>query len=141
MAMHTIDTVWTSVEKTNLWLHALKSKLGWQDNHATFEALKLTLQTLRDRMKPEESANFAAQLPMVIRGAFYEGWQPEEVPKKWRHLDAFLEPMQTHFTHADAAEIRRIVECVLATVNEHLSAGIMADVKSMMPDDIKPPFP
>ncbi|MDT5231383.1 MAG: hypothetical protein QOI39_1883, partial [Mycobacterium sp.] len=39
--------------------------------------------TLRDRLTVEASAHFAAQLPDLIRGIFYAGWNPSAVPEMY----------------------------------------------------------
>lgn len=38
---------------------------------------------LRDRLTVEASAPFAAQLPDLIRGIFYAGWNPSAVPEMY----------------------------------------------------------
>src|SRR3954468_20250061 len=45
--------------------------------------LKGYLQTLRDELTLDEAAQLAAQLPLVLRGAFYEGFDPSRQPTRW----------------------------------------------------------
>jgi uncharacterized protein (DUF2267 family) len=45
--------------------------------------LRAWLHTLRDRLTVEASAHFAAQLPDLIRGIFYAGWNPSAVPEMY----------------------------------------------------------
>jgi len=40
-----------------------------------------------------EAVHLGAELPMLIRGFYYEGWKPSSTPKKQRSLEAFLEGM------------------------------------------------
>jgi uncharacterized protein (DUF2267 family) len=39
----------STVQKTNTWIKDLAGKLGWDNNHDIFQALRITLQALRDR--------------------------------------------------------------------------------------------
>ncbi len=44
--------------------------------------LKAVLQTLRDRITVNEAADFAAQLPTIVRGLYFEEWHPAVTPHK-----------------------------------------------------------
>ncbi len=85
----------------------------------------------------EETAQFGAQLPMLMRGLYYEGWTPRGKPNKVRHKIAFLAPMRDHFRddwHVEPEEIARVVLKVLAA---HMSAGEIEDVKQLLPQELK----
>ena len=45
------------------------------DRHLAYVALRATLHALRDRLGPENAVHLAAQLPMLLRGLYYEGWR------------------------------------------------------------------
>jgi uncharacterized protein (DUF2267 family) len=36
------------------------------------------LHALRDRLPPEIAVHLSAQLPMLVRGIYYEGWKADE---------------------------------------------------------------
>jgi uncharacterized protein (DUF2267 family) len=72
-------------------------ELGWEDAHKAYQALRLVLHTLRDRLTVEEAVQFAAQLPMLVRGFYYEGWAPTGNPLKHRHKQEFLSNIFYHF--------------------------------------------
>jgi len=48
------------------------------------------LHAVRNRIGPENAAHLGAQLPMLIRGLYYEGWDPTGKPTKERHEAQFL---------------------------------------------------
>src|ERR1700704_6623750 len=87
----------TTLHKTHRWLNELMLIMGWQDRHRAYFAMRVTLHALRDRLTVEEVAQLAAQLPMLIRGFYYGGWDPPDKPRKDRPLAQFLprivEPM------------------------------------------------
>jgi len=63
---------------------------GRRSRHDAYVALRATLHALRDRLPVEETAELAAQLPMLVRGVYYEGWDPTGKPVRERSLEGFL---------------------------------------------------
>jgi len=73
--------------------------LGVDDRDDAWRILRGYLHVLRDRLTNDESAQLAAQLTHLIRGVFYEGFDPGHQPEKIRHADVFLARL------AEAAEL------------------------------------
>ncbi len=90
MSMTGLDVFDTTVQKTNIWLKEIMEALGWENKHKAYLALRATLHALRDRLIFEEAVQFAAQMPMLIRGLYYEGCEIEDVesllPRELRAL-------------------------------------------------------
>src|SRR5258706_13987050 len=79
----------TTIRKTADWLRQIMQALGWENEQRAYLALRAVLHTLRDRLPIAEAAHLGAQLPMLIRGFYYDGWKPASKPLKL-HLDEFL---------------------------------------------------
>ena len=90
MSTTSLDVFDRTLQKTNMWLNQIMEIMGWEDRHAAYTALRAILHALRDRLTVQEAAQHAAQLPMLIRGIDYEGWNPAHTPAPERHLDQFL---------------------------------------------------
>jgi len=132
-----LDVFDTTVHKTHTWLHEIMQELGWEDRHKAYLGLRTTLHALRDRLSVEETAQLGAQLPMLIRGLYYEGWNPTGKPEKVRHKTAFLAPIRDHFRddwHVDPEEIAR---AVLKVLTQHVSEGEIADIKHCLPTELR----
>jgi len=93
------------------------------------------LQTLRDRLTVDEAADLAAQLPMLIRGLYYEGWDPRDVPVKMDR-EAFLDRIRRRFAYQVDGGAERLTRTVLAAVRQHVTDGEWDDVRSTMPKDL-----
>jgi uncharacterized protein (DUF2267 family) len=91
MTVASVDAVERTVHKTNQWLDDLAAELGTQDERRAWSVLRAYLQVLRDRLTVDEAAQLAAQLPDLLRGVFYEGFDPGHQPQRIRDREQFLE--------------------------------------------------
>ena len=126
----------TTVQKTHDWLTALNSKLHWENYYKSYQALCAVLQTLRERLPMREALDLVAQMPLLIRGAFFEGWSPSHKPAKMDEQE-FLQAVSTRYGPDPAGDPRRLVTAVFELLNEKISAGEMADVRSNLPQDLQ----
>lgn len=125
---------------TNLWLKALAARLGTEDRHLAYLALRATLHALRDRLTVEEAAHLGAQLPMLIRGLYYEGWRPTGKPVREHSREAFLDHVRNEARDPNFAP-EPAVRAVFGLLAERVSAGEIEDVKSTLPRPIRELWP
>src|SRR5687767_3740750 len=85
-----------AVQKADLWVKDMSAAIGTHDRHRGHQALRAGLHALRDRLPPEEAVQLGAQLPLVVRGLYYEGWKPTQTPRKARDVDDFTWLVQQH---------------------------------------------
>lgn len=126
-----------TVHATNTWLHEITSRLGWDDRRKGYRALRACLHALRDRMPVTEAAHFSAQLPLLLRGAFYEGWRPSETPTRARTVEEFLSGLHSAFAGDRNFDAEITFREVISVMKLHISAGEIEDVRRTMPDEIK----
>lgn len=141
MTISSVDAIARSVEKTNMWINDLKIRLGWSDDHAVYEALRVTLMTIRDRVTPTEAAHLSAQLPLVLRGAFYDHYRPTDVPTSAKSLEDMLEPIRAHFSQMPNADPETIFRGVLDVMALHCTLGALDNVRSQMPKAVQQIWP
>ena len=115
-------------------------ELGWEDRYKAYLGLRTTLHALRNRLPVEETAQLAAQLPMLIRGLYYEGWDPTGKPQKVRHKAAFLTPIREHFQD-DWDVDPEVARAVLKVLTQHVSEGEIADIKHLFPIELRALWP
>jgi uncharacterized protein (DUF2267 family) len=131
----------TTVQKTNSWLNELREMLGWQDRHRAYRALRATLHALRDRLTVEEVAQFGAQLPMLIRGFYYEGWDPTGKPERERHREHFLARIQQEVRDDERIDPERVARAVFTVLARRVTEGEIEDVKHVLPAKIRDLWP
>jgi uncharacterized protein (DUF2267 family) len=81
----------TTVQESIRWLKAVMDHLHTDDRHLAYLALRGTLHALRDRLGPENAVHLAAQLPMLLRGLYYEGWRMAASQTKERSRAEFFD--------------------------------------------------
>jgi uncharacterized protein (DUF2267 family) len=138
MAMTGIEAVDTSVQKTSIWLKDLMRELNWRSKEKAYSVLRAVLQTIRDRLTVEESADFSAQLPLVVRGIYYDGWRPSKVPQKFHTKDDFLEHVRMRLKFDPDIDIEQAVRAVTGVIKTHVSEGQVRKMKGMMPKALAP---
>ena len=131
-----IDVIDTTVQKTFRWIDELKEELGGVGRREAFRNLRAFLQTIRDRLTVDEAAHLGAQLPMLVRGIYYEAWAPSRVPIKMKSeefLVVFAERAQLPAGHDAAAALKASAR----VMRRHLSSGENEDVLSVLPHDVR----
>ncbi len=68
------DVEMTAVKKSAVWFDTVSRELGDADKYASYMALRSVLHALREHLPREEAIALGEQLPLLIRGIFYEGW-------------------------------------------------------------------
>ena len=134
MSMTGLEAFDRTVHRTNEWVHELMDELAWRDKHKAYVAMKATLHALRDRLTVDEAAKLAAQLPMLVRGFYYEGWDPSDKPLKQRHKREFLAQIAREFAEYDSEALARAVFKVML---RHVSEGEIDEVKHAMPSELE----
>ena len=102
-----LDTFDKTVQESNLWLKDVMERLDTTDRHHAYSTLRAVLHALRDRIGAESAAHLSAQLPMLLRGLFYQGWDPTGKPTKERHQADFLAHISRELSRADQSEVEQ----------------------------------
>lgn len=131
----------TTLQKTHQWLNDLMELLGWRDKQRAYLALRATLHALRDRLTIEEVAQLAAQLPMLVRGFYYEGWDPTGKPEKERHVDQFLARIAEQFPDDDGIDAEQVARAVFTLLAKYVTAGEIEDVRVILPTALRGLWP
>jgi uncharacterized protein (DUF2267 family) len=127
----------TTVQETNLWLKAIMEGLHTDDRHLAYLALRATLHALRDRLGPENAVHLAAQLPMLVRGLYYEGWRLAASQSKERTRADFLEHVRSELPRGSAIDPNVAARAVFAVMWEKLDLGEVGKVIDRLPPELK----
>lgn len=129
------------MQQTQEWLKELQTNAGLEDEAEALTVLRVVLHQLRDRLSVEESVQLAAQLPLLVRGIYFEGWIPGHVPDKAvRTQQKFLDQIVVKMLPRRLPP-EPMVKAVFAMLAHHLDPGEISDVIDNLPDDLKGLWP
>ena len=141
MSASGLEIIDTSVQKTHIWLKEIMGRLGTTDRHQAYMALKVTLHALRDRLSVDEAAQLGAQLPMVVRGLFFEGWRPGGKPDGATTWETFMKPVYLATCQDGSFSPEDVVSAVFDVLSRHISGGEIDDVIGQLPRDLRALWP
>jgi uncharacterized protein (DUF2267 family) len=130
-----------TVHLTHVWINDLNDRIAWNDKSRSYRLLRAVLHALRDWLEVDESANLAAQLPGLLRGAYYDQWRPATTPVKKRNRQAFLEHVEKEFARDPLHDTAECVTAVFQLLSEKITFGEIEDVWRAMPADIRELWP
>ncbi len=137
-----LDSFDHTLQTTNEWLKEIMNEAGWDNRRRAYQALRAVLHALRDRLPVDEVAQFGSELPLLVRGIYYEGWNPSGNHLKERDKEEFLFHISEAFQQTDPdIDAEMAFKCVLAVLARRVSDGEMRDVKNMLPKEVQELWP
>jgi uncharacterized protein (DUF2267 family) len=141
MATTTVHTIDTAAQEAHHWVNELADDLGI-DRHAALQALRGVLRILRDRLTVDQAAHLSAQLSPLIRGLFFENWDPSRTPTRVRHAEDFADLVSLELTgYPESLDPLDAVVSVFALIARHISPGEVRKIRATMPAEIKSLWP
>jgi uncharacterized protein (DUF2267 family) len=135
------STLAHAVQQTQEWLKELRDNGDLPDEGTALSVLRAVLHQLRDRLTPEEAIDLAAQLPLVVRGLYFEGWRPSRTPEKkvrsrQEFVDGVAAKLRPHTIPPEPA-----VRDVFALIAHHCDPGEVSQVIGQLPPEVKELWP
>ncbi len=126
-----------SAEKANIWLKDIATELGDGDLQYAYRVLRAVLHVLRDRLTIDVAAKLAAQLPTLIRGIYYEGWDPSRTPMPPYTVDTFIEHVVSEGRFSGETEASVAVTAVAAVLSKRLTLDEVDVILAVMPETLR----
>lgn len=125
-----------TLQTTNIWLDELMERLG-PDRQLAWKVLSTVLHKLRDMLPVEASAHLGAQLPLLVRGAYYDQYQPAHQPQPCRHGDEFVAEVNEWLQDARPVDPKEAIAAVFEVLSLNIDQEQVAKIKAVLPEPIR----
>lgn len=100
-----------TLQTTHIWLNELGEEIG-PDRQLAWHTLGAVLRGVRDQLPADLAAHLGSQLPLLVRGTYYNRFRPSELPNRQRSLDGFLQTIEREFEMSRPVNVRNSASAV-----------------------------
>ena len=141
MSTQGLESLEHTVQLTHIWVNELDERMQWNNKARSYRLLKAVLHALRDSLQVSEAADLGAQLPGLLRGAYYEQWRPAAKKLKHRDVEAFLKRVSQSFERDPLDDPAMAVMVVFHFLTTKVTEGEIDDVRRCLPESIRDIWP
>jgi uncharacterized protein (DUF2267 family) len=125
-----------TLQTTNIWLDELRTQLGL-DRKEAWHVLGAVLHALRNRVPHELAIHLGAQLPLLVRGLYYDQWRSSQEPERARSLDEFASQVARHLPDQSSVAPLQAAAAVFAVLSRHVTGGQVEKLRHALPEDVR----
>jgi uncharacterized protein (DUF2267 family) len=126
-----------TIQETNVWLKAVEEELELDSRQQAYNALRAVLHALRDRVPPEVAIKLGAQLPILLRGLYFENWHAAGTPTRERHAGEFADHVAMELPQQFPIDPLTVVRGVFEILWEKLDPGEFEKLMHHLPAPIR----
>ncbi|MGV8948126.1 MAG: DUF2267 domain-containing protein [Candidatus Paracaedibacter sp.] len=137
--MGAVPILENNIHQTMDWIYAIEEACRWDEENQkkAFTALRAVLHEIRDLLPLERAAQLSAQLPIVIRGIFFENWHPRYIPVQEIKKNDFLEAIAQSLYPYQDMNVEETTKGVLQVLGEKLPSGELENIIQYMSKEIQ----
>ena len=130
-----LDVFDKTLQTTNIWLDEIIATVG-PDRQVAWKVLSIVLHKLRDRLPVELSAHLSAELPLLVRGVYYDQFEPAKQPTDWE-FGEFVHEVSEWLSDIRPVNPRDAIRAVFSVLSRHVPRGQIAKVQGALPEDLR----
>lgn len=137
--MATTTILENNIHQTMDWIYAVEEACHWDDDNQrkAFIALRAVLHQLRDLLALEAAAALSSQLPLLIRGIFFENWKPDSNSSKIFEKDEFLSLVSKALYPYRDMDVEKTIKGVFNVLSRKLPPGVFDNIIKAIPKEIQ----
>jgi uncharacterized protein (DUF2267 family) len=122
-----------SLQTANIWLGEIMKVLAC-DRPTAWHVLGAVLHSLRDLLTNQQIAHLGGQLPLIVRGLFYDQWHPTPKPQKFRTEAEFFTRIHGYLKSRPSVDVRLAAQAVFSILVKHPGGETQKIFKTLPPD-------
>ncbi len=135
MRLTGFDALDASIQVTNRWFNELMQELNWADRKKTYIALRCVVHAWRDHLPIQDAVYLGEQLPTLIRGMYFEHWDPSDKPLPLRSREEFFSSLSSNLArngeHRSDAE--KVTMALFRFLERKAIYGEISDLQHLVP--------
>ena len=144
MKLTGMDVFDSTIQRTNNWLKELMLELNSSDYRKTYLTFRSVLHALRDHLSESDAIYLGEQLPMLIRGLYFEHWDPQGKPLQLRTRNDFFHIVAQYMARDgdSSSNAETSARAVFRLLDRKATDGEIEDVQHVIPPmllDLWPP--
>jgi uncharacterized protein (DUF2267 family) len=136
MSANGLEVFDRTLETTHIWLNEICNDLG-PDKQLAWKVLSTVLHKLRDRLTINLAAHLGAQLPLLIRGVYYDPFEPGHMPAESRSRGEFVAEVAEWLKDSRPVDTEEAVRSVFRVLSRHISEGQINKVRDALPKSLR----
>ena len=136
MSANGLDVFDRTLETTHIWLKEICNDIG-PDKQVAWKVLSTVLHKLRDRLTLNLAAHLGAQLPLLVRGIYYDQFEPGKMPSDCRSREEFIAEVGEWLSDTRPVDPAEAIRSVFRVLSRHVSEGQINKVRDALPKSIR----
>ncbi|HXG80507.1 MAG TPA: DUF2267 domain-containing protein [Sphingomicrobium sp.] len=136
MSANGLEVFDKTLETTHVWLNEIMKDLG-PDRQVAWKVLSVVLRKLRDRLPIGLAAHLGAQLPILIRGVYYDQFEPGKLPTECDSREEFVAEVAEWLSDIRPVDPDEAVRSVFKVLSHHVDPGQIAKVREALPRSLR----
>lgn len=132
-----VDAFETTLRTSYDWIRDFGRELGQTHAGLCYRCLRAGLHAIRDRLPVAESIALSAQLPLLLRGVWIDGWHPARVPIRAHSPDEILRSIEHELEGGLATAPGAVLGATFAVLERHVDAAELRKLHAIAPDALR----
>jgi len=136
MATNGLEILDKANQSVHIWLNDIADHIG-PDKHCAYRTLHAVLRVIRDRLSVEQAVQLSSQLPLFIKGMYFDQWHLVGKPEKFRTVEELCARISAEMNGARKVKPKLAAMAVMKAMSSHISHGEITKIKGSMPAHIR----